>query len=54
MLPSFYNVIKFAYILSMLICIRLILQFFPCLAFPNEVSRTILKGKRKSITLIDD
>ena len=54
MLPSFYNVIIFAYILSMLICIRLILQFFPVQHFPNEVSRTILKGKRKSITLIDD
>jgi len=38
MLPSFYKlyVTIFAYILSMLICIRLILQLFPCLAFPKR------------------
>ncbi|AES66182.1 hypothetical protein MTR_2g063590 [Medicago truncatula] len=30
---------------------KLYVTIFP---FPNEVSRTIMKGKRKTITLIDD
>lgn len=33
--------------LSVIICIRLILLLFPCLHFPNEVSRTIMKGSAK-------
>ena len=38
MLTSFYKlyVTIFTYILFMLICIRLILQLFPCLAFPKR------------------